>query len=148
MGNRSMFVGLDVHKETIDVSIAEGERDGEVIVPCAVIACGGVVGIMVALLTVRAGAVLARPKSSSLAIGGAEAPLLRARKILPGFRSRWTIPCRWAAASASAIWIAIRSASSSGRPDPLALARAHRVSSVSPSRSSMTRNAVPACSPP
>ena len=24
MGNRSMFVGLDVHKETIDVSIAEG----------------------------------------------------------------------------------------------------------------------------
>src|SRR5258706_12606090 len=30
MGNRSMFVGLDVHKETIDVSIAEGSRDGEV----------------------------------------------------------------------------------------------------------------------
>src|SRR5438128_10851200 len=30
MGNRSMFVGLDVHKETIDVSIAEGTRDGEV----------------------------------------------------------------------------------------------------------------------
>ena len=30
MGNRSMFVGLDVHKETIDVSIAEGDRDGEV----------------------------------------------------------------------------------------------------------------------
>ena len=26
MGNRSMFVGLDVHKETIDVSIAEGDR--------------------------------------------------------------------------------------------------------------------------
>src|SRR5258707_11626337 len=30
MENRSMFVGLDVHKETIDVSIAEGSRDGEV----------------------------------------------------------------------------------------------------------------------
>jgi transposase len=25
-----MFVGLDVHKDTIDVSIAEGHRDGEV----------------------------------------------------------------------------------------------------------------------
>ena len=30
MGNRSMFVGLDVHKETIDVSLAEGDRGGEV----------------------------------------------------------------------------------------------------------------------
>src|SRR5437870_3042459 len=30
MKNRSMFVGLDVHKETIDVSIADGERQGEV----------------------------------------------------------------------------------------------------------------------
>src|SRR5437899_1625988 len=30
MGNRSMFVGLDVHKETIDVSIAEGQREGDV----------------------------------------------------------------------------------------------------------------------
>ena len=30
MEKRSMFVGLDVHKETIDVSIAEGDRHGEV----------------------------------------------------------------------------------------------------------------------
>src|SRR5215510_517063 len=30
MRNRSMFVGLDVHKETIDVSIADGHRNGEV----------------------------------------------------------------------------------------------------------------------
>src|SRR5258706_317330 len=30
MGKRNMFVGLDVHKDTIDVSIAEGERHGEV----------------------------------------------------------------------------------------------------------------------
>ena len=30
MEHRSMFVGLDVHKETIDVSIAEGDRGGEV----------------------------------------------------------------------------------------------------------------------
>jgi transposase len=30
MGNRNMFVGLDVHKEPIDVSIGEGERHGEV----------------------------------------------------------------------------------------------------------------------
>ena len=30
MGKRNMFVGLDVHTDTIDVSIAEGERQGEV----------------------------------------------------------------------------------------------------------------------
>ena len=30
MGKRNMFVGLDVHKDTIDVSIAEGDRAGEV----------------------------------------------------------------------------------------------------------------------
>jgi len=56
------------------------------IVPCAVIAWGGVVGIMVALLTVRAGAVLARPKSSSLAIGGAEAPAATHKEDIAGFQ--------------------------------------------------------------
>jgi hypothetical protein len=30
MGKRNMFVGLDVRKDTIDVSIAEGDRRGEV----------------------------------------------------------------------------------------------------------------------
>src|SRR5512144_1255144 len=30
MGNRSMFAGMDVHKETIDISVAEGGRQGEV----------------------------------------------------------------------------------------------------------------------
>ena len=29
MGNRSMFVGLDIHKETVDVSIADGDRCGD-----------------------------------------------------------------------------------------------------------------------
>ena len=48
---------------------------------------------------------------------------------------------------ASAIWIAIVSASVRGRPGPLDAARAMRSASVSPSRYSMTRNAVPACSP-
>ena len=30
MEHRSMFVGMDVHKETIDISVTEGGRQGEV----------------------------------------------------------------------------------------------------------------------
>ena len=30
MAKRSMFVGMDVHKDSIDVSLAEEGRDGEV----------------------------------------------------------------------------------------------------------------------
>ena len=30
MAKRSMFVGMDVHKESIDISLAEDGRDGEV----------------------------------------------------------------------------------------------------------------------
>jgi transposase len=30
MAKRSMFVGMDVHKESIDISLAEEARDGEV----------------------------------------------------------------------------------------------------------------------
>ncbi len=30
MAKRSMFVGLDVNKDSIDISLAEGGRDGEV----------------------------------------------------------------------------------------------------------------------
>jgi hypothetical protein len=30
MEKRSMFVGMDVHKESIDISVAEGGRQGEV----------------------------------------------------------------------------------------------------------------------
>ena len=30
MAKRSMFVGMDVHKDSIDISLAEAGRDGEV----------------------------------------------------------------------------------------------------------------------
>ena len=30
MAKRSMFVGMDVHKESIDITLAEEGRDGEV----------------------------------------------------------------------------------------------------------------------
>src|ERR1039458_10291305 len=60
--------------------------------------------------------------------------------MFPGFRSRCTIPCRCATASASAIAMPILSISGSGRaPLRSLLAR------VSPSRNSITRKSVPSC---
>ena len=52
---------------------------------------------------------LARPKSSSLAIGGYDAPWFRVTRMFPGLRSRCRIPCRCAASSAVAICTARRS---------------------------------------
>src|SRR5207244_678747 len=57
-------------------------------------------------------------------------------------RSRGTRPWRWAAASASAIWVAWRSASSSGSAPFLS-----RSARLSPSRCSMTRKVEPSCCP-
>ena len=83
--------------------------------PCAV-RFGGVVGNIDSPLVATTGAALfASPKSSSFAIGGAEAPPPRTRKTLAGLRSRWTMPDRWALSSASQISIAIFRASGSGR---------------------------------
>ena len=73
----------------------------------------------------------ASPKSRSFA------PAL-VSMMLAGFRSRWTIPCRWALSSASAISAAIFSAWSSGSA-PFS----SRAASVCPSRCGMTRKCVP-----
>ena len=118
------------------------------IVPCTVIPAG-VVGNIDPLATVPAGApVFARPKSSSLASGGPKGPPLRTSMMLPGFRSRWTIPLRCALSSASAIWMAICSASSTRRGGPLGPpVLAIRSASVSPSRNSITRKSMSSCRP-
>ena len=79
--------------------------------------------------------VFARPKSSSFAVGGADAPPLRTRNTLPGFRSRCTMPARCALSRASAIWIATARASRT-----VSAPRPRRAASVSPSRYSRTRN--------
>ena len=59
-------------------------------------------------------------------------------RTLAGLRSRWTTPRSWAASSASAIWRAMSSASSTGsRP------RASRCARSSPGTSSIARKRVP-----
>ncbi len=55
MAKRSMFVGMDVHKESIDISLAEEGRDGEVR------HYGGIAGDLEALAKVRQGAARADP---------------------------------------------------------------------------------------
>ena len=77
----------------------------------------------------------ARPKSSSFAVSGAEAPPLLTRKTLPGLRSRCTMPARCALSRASAIWMATAKAFCTGSAP-----RARRAASVSPSKYSSTRN--------
>ena len=66
----------------------------------------------------RASSALARPKSSTFT-----APSARSL-MFAGLRSRWTMPRSCAASSASAIWRAIGSASSSGSGAALRCARA------------------------
>ena len=94
-----------------------------------------------------AACIFARPKSSTFTTGAScRAESVRASITLPGFRSRWTKPARWAAARASASCVAIRNVSSSDRgfPSPW---RANRAASVSPSRCSITRNSTPSTDP-
>ena len=69
---------------------------------------------------------LAKPKSSTFTVPSGRTLMLA------GFRSRWMMPCSCAASSASAICLAIGSASSTGMAP-----RAIRSASVGPSTSSM-----------
>ena len=75
------------------------------------------------------------PKSSSLA------PVL-VSMMLPGFRSLWTTPFRWAWSRAVAISMAILRSCSVGRGPFFS-----RFASVSPSRYSITRKSIPSCLP-
>ena len=91
----------------------------------------------------RAPASFARPKSRSFATVTPERSAPPVVSItLPGFRSRWMMPCLCAASSASAICAAMSSACASGS-GPFR----SRSASVSPARCSMTRKVVPSCSP-
>ena len=61
MAKRSMFVGMDVHKESIDISLAEEGRDGEIR------HYGGISGDLEALGKVLGGALAAALKDGDLA---------------------------------------------------------------------------------
>ena len=76
---------------------------------------------------------LARPKSSTFTVPAAVSLML------PGLRSRWTMPLSCAASSASAIWRANSSATSSGKGPPES-----QSANVGPAMSSITT----ACRPP
>ena len=74
------------------------------------------------------------PKSSTFT------PPPRTRKTFSGLMSRCTTPFVWAAPRTSSTAPAMASASAGGILRPL---RSHRASTVSPSRSSITRNGSP-----
>ena len=81
--------------------------------PAAVIAAGLVMvgelaSATAASLAATGASAFARPKSSTFTVPSARTLMFA------GFRSRWMIPCSCAASSASAICLAIGSASSSG----------------------------------
>ena len=59
-----------------------------------------------------AGELFAIPKSITLASSSSS---FRVRKMLPGLRSRWTMPSSWASPIARAMWVMIRAVSAYGR---------------------------------
>jgi hypothetical protein len=68
------------------------------IVPCSVSGLSSVRSDESASPVRGSSPVRARPKSRSFAPDCVS-------MTFPGFRSRWTMPCRWAASRAKAIWI-------------------------------------------
>lgn len=119
MGGSVHRVIEEVDQEEIDDDSIETEEEVESEVAVAL------------LLPSRSRAI---PKSSTLST------LPRVRNRFSGLRSRCTTPLAWAAISVSSNWCATASTSATGSRPPLRWARLSR---VSPSNSSMTRNAVP-----
>ena len=105
--------------------------------PISVSGCSAVVAATSLLSPSRVDGrtILARPKSISLMP-------CRVSMRLPGLRSRWTIPARWASCKASAISIPCRSACSSGSAPFFS-----RSASASPSRCSITMKSISSCAP-